>query len=201
MIQSAAGATGQACIQLAKSVGAEIFLTAGSDARREFLHQHYGVPKDHIFNSRDSLFVDGVLAKTGGNGVDVVIATSNGELLAESFHVLAHYGRFVELGRTDIHDHGRFDLANMKQNVSFHSFDLSLTTHEHPRYWGVVQRHLKTMMELLRNGTMSVVKPINKFHITQLADAYRSFLQRPDGGKVVVTFEQIEPAKPIKVSP
>ncbi|CAH0028125.1 unnamed protein product [Clonostachys rhizophaga] len=50
LIHAAAGAVGQACVVLAKHLGARIFATAGTESKREFLHETFGIPKEQIFS-------------------------------------------------------------------------------------------------------------------------------------------------------
>ncbi|TGJ79406.1 hypothetical protein E0Z10_g9358 [Xylaria hypoxylon] len=58
LIHAAAGGTGQAAVQIAMHIGARILATVGSAAKRAFLVERYGIPKEHIFYSRDASFVD-----------------------------------------------------------------------------------------------------------------------------------------------
>ena len=61
--------------------------------------------------SRDTGFVDGVRAHTGGRGVDVVLNSLGGELMRASLDCLAPFGRFLELGVRDIHEGGALELC------------------------------------------------------------------------------------------
>jgi len=63
LIHAAAGGVGMAAVQLAQQAGAEIFATAGSPEKREFL-KNLGVP--HIFNSRTLEFADEIAGRIGG---------------------------------------------------------------------------------------------------------------------------------------
>ncbi|MDE0211543.1 MAG: polyketide synthase dehydratase domain-containing protein, partial [Boseongicola sp.] len=70
LIHSALGGVGQAAIALAKHAGAEIYATAGSEARRNRLLEMgvRGVFDSHSFDWHGEL-----MAATGGEGVDVVL--------------------------------------------------------------------------------------------------------------------------------
>jgi NADPH:quinone reductase-like Zn-dependent oxidoreductase len=76
LIHSAAGGVGLAAIQVARQLGAEIFATAGSPAKRAFL-ESIGV-KD-VMDSRSLAFADEVMERTGGRGVDVVLNSLAGD--------------------------------------------------------------------------------------------------------------------------
>ena len=56
LIHAGAGGVGQAAIQLAQMVGADIFVTVGSQEKRAFLMERYSIPEDRILYSRDSSF-------------------------------------------------------------------------------------------------------------------------------------------------
>ncbi|EEY20202.1 mycocerosic acid synthase [Verticillium alfalfae VaMs.102] len=53
LIHAAAGGVGQAAIQIAKMVGAEIFATVGSVDKKQLIMDKYGIPEDRIYYSRN----------------------------------------------------------------------------------------------------------------------------------------------------
>lgn len=105
LIHGAAGGVGQAAVILAQHLGAEIFATVSSEAKKKLLMEVYGIAEDHIFNSRDDSFVNGVKRMTKERGVDVVLNSLAGEFLRKSWHCLAWFGRFIEMGQKDIGDY------------------------------------------------------------------------------------------------
>ena len=132
LIHSAAGGVGLAAIQIAQSIGAEIFATVGGSEKREFLKLHYGLDDHHIFNSRDSSFVKGVMTVTNGRGVDVSLNSLVREQLRATWNCIASHGRHVELGQTDIFDEGLLDMTPFKRSASFIALDLALIMEERP---------------------------------------------------------------------
>lgn len=70
LIHAGAGGVGLAAIQIAQQLGVEVYATAGSDEKREFL-QSLGV--EHVYSSRSTAFADEILADTNREGVDVVL--------------------------------------------------------------------------------------------------------------------------------
>jgi NADPH:quinone reductase-like Zn-dependent oxidoreductase len=94
LIHGAAGGVGIAAIQVAKWCGAEIFVTAGSDEKRDFLRL-LGV--DHIFDSRNLDFADQILELTDGAGVDVVLNSLAGEAINRNLRVLKPFGHFATI--------------------------------------------------------------------------------------------------------
>lgn len=132
LIHSATGGVGLAAVQVAKMVGAEIFATVGTAAKREFLKSEYGLDDSHIFSSRDTSFAAGIMAATNGYGIDVSLNSLVRELLAASWSVMANNGRHIEIGRTDIMEFGILDLNVFKRNTTFSAFDFGVVADEHP---------------------------------------------------------------------
>lgn len=143
LIHGAAGGVGQAAIMLARHIGAEIFATVSSDAKKKLIMNRYDISEDHIFNSRDDSFVQGIMRMTNKKGVDVVLNSLAGELLRKTWLCTAWFGRFVELGQKDIGEcpktilssHSKLltnrvdnntglDVAPFRRNISFHSINM-----------------------------------------------------------------------------
>lgn len=125
LIHAAAGGTGQAVVQIAQHIGAEIFVTVSSDVKRGLIMQQYQVPEDHIFYSRDASFAAGIKRMTGGRGVDVVINYLSGRLLVASWEIIAEFGRFIDIGRKDIDSRGYLPMFPFIKNASFSGVDLA----------------------------------------------------------------------------
>src|SRR5262249_53150526 len=104
LIHAGTGGVGQAAIQIAQRLGLEIFATAGTAEKRNMLCQ-MGVP--HVMNSRTLEFADQVMEVTGGRGVDAVLNSLAGEFIPKSLSLLAPFGRFLEIGKTDIYNNSR----------------------------------------------------------------------------------------------
>lgn len=84
LIHAAAGGVGQAAVQLATYLGLVVYANVGTEDKRQLIMERYGIPEDHIFNSRDSSFVKGIKRVTGGRGVDCVLNSLSSELLRVS---------------------------------------------------------------------------------------------------------------------
>lgn len=117
LIHAAAGAVGQAAIMLAQNRKAEIFVTVGTDIKRTFMMETYGIPADHIASSRDTSFASMIMAKTGGKGVDVVLNALSGSLLKASWNCIASFGRFVEIGKRDIEQNKALNMAPLGEQL------------------------------------------------------------------------------------
>ncbi|CAJ2509291.1 Uu.00g143170.m01.CDS01 [Anthostomella pinea] len=185
LIHSATGGVGLAAVQIAKMVGAEIFATVGTPAKREFLKREYGLEDSHIFNSRDTSFAAGIMAATNGRGVDVALNSLVRELLAASWSVMANNGRHIEIGRTDIMEFGILDLNVFKRNTTFSAFDFGVVADDHPE---IVASVMKDVMKYLREGKIRPLQPMALFPATQVSAAFAEFANPQRIGKVVVSF-------------
>ena len=80
LIHAGAGGVGLAAIQICQHLGAEVYATAGSDEKREFLRS---IGVKHIYNSRTLDFAEQILADTNREGVDVVLNSLPGEAITK----------------------------------------------------------------------------------------------------------------------
>ena len=186
LIHSAAGGTGQACVQIAQLYGAEIYATVGSDEKRALLREWYGITDDHIFSSRSTVFVSGIGVMTKGRGVDVVINSLAGEALRSTWEdCLAPLGRFIEIGKKDIMSLGQLPMATFAKNVSFASVDLMLHLREMPTFVGEM---LSRVVQLWVEEKISVQKPLEIFDAPRIEEAFRLMQSGRNKGKMVITF-------------
>ncbi|MEL6937151.1 MAG: SDR family NAD(P)-dependent oxidoreductase, partial [Cyanobacteria bacterium J06607_17] len=186
LIHAAAGGVGQAAVQIAQSLGADIFATA-SPGKWSVLRA-MGIQQ--VMNSRTLDFADEVLAATQGEGVDVVFNSLNGEAIAKSLDVLAPDGIFVEIGKIGI-----WDSAQMQQrrpDVTYVPFDLLEVSNANP---SVISTLLTELMAQFHRGTL---KPLPKtvFPIESAPEAFRFMAQARHVGKVVLTLPPVSPQTP-----
>ncbi|KUL87848.1 hypothetical protein ZTR_03150 [Talaromyces verruculosus] len=110
---------GICAMNVAKWTGAEIYATVGSEEKASFLMNEFGIPKNRIFNSRDSSFYEAIMEATNGVGVDLVLNSLSGELLSTSWKCVAPYGAMVEIGKRDMVGRGKLALAPFENNRTF----------------------------------------------------------------------------------
>jgi acyl transferase domain-containing protein/NADPH:quinone reductase-like Zn-dependent oxidoreductase/SAM-dependent methyltransferase/acyl carrier protein len=180
LIHAAAGGVGLAAVQLARAVGAEIFATAGSPQKREYLRS-LGVA--HVMDSRSLDFASEIEQVTGGKGVDLVLNSLAGDFIEKSFSTLAANGRFLEIGMTEIWDQDR--VSQLNRNISYYPINLAATFREDPQ---LIQG---LMTELVKDFDNGVLKPLvlSVFPIEQVTDAFRYMAQAKHIGKIVVTHQ------------
>lgn len=181
LIHSAAGGLGLAAIGVARSLGATVIATAGTERRREYLRDTCGV--EHVFDSRSSDWPDEVRAVTGGRGVDVVLNALAGAAIDRGLDVLAEDGRFLEVGKKDIYADRRIGLGAFAKGITVSAVDLA----------GLMTRRPERFATVLRETWRQVVSkrlaapPVTVY---DFAEGPRALRQLADGthlGKLVLT--------------
>lgn len=192
LVHAAAGGVGQAAIQIAKTMGVEIYATVGSLEKKEFIMDTYGIPEDHIFSSRDASFGPAIREATGGSGVDVVLNSLAGDLLRESWGCVAHFGRFIEIGKRDITSNTRLEMAKFNDNATFSSVDLTLLASEKPKKMADV---FSQVMALFTADVIKTITPTTVFGISEVEKAFRLLQSGKTTGKLVVVPRPSEQVK------
>ena len=182
LIHGAAGGVGIAAVQLARHLGAEVFATAGSDEKRQFVAL---LGADHVFDSRSLAYGEQILAATGGEGVDVVLNSLAGEAIRRNLQVLRPFGRFLELGKRDFFENTPIGLRPFKDNISYFGIDADQLLIARPDLAG---RLFREVMALFRCGVLTPL-PVRAFPAERVVDAFRYMQQAKQIGKVVVSFE------------
>lgn len=95
LIHAAAGGAGSAAIQIAKSQGAKVFATCGTDEKAAFCRS---LGADVVINYETEDFKSIVLEATGNRGVDVVLDGVGEAVMDDSLACTAYNGRYVMLG-------------------------------------------------------------------------------------------------------
>jgi NADPH:quinone reductase-like Zn-dependent oxidoreductase/acyl carrier protein len=181
LIHGAAGGVGIAAVQVAKWCGAEIYVTAGSDEKRDFLRL-LGV--EHIFDSRKLDFAERILALTGGEGVDVVLNSLAGEAVNRNLQVLKPFGRFLELGKRDFYENTRVGLRPFRNNLSYFGIDADQLMLERP---DLTQKLFAEVLALFQARELRPL-PYRSFEAAEVVDAFRHMQQSRHIGKIVVTY-------------
>ncbi|KAI1502944.1 hypothetical protein F5X99DRAFT_137710 [Biscogniauxia marginata] len=184
LIHSAAGGVGQAAIKLAKLAEAEIFVTVGSNEKRQLMLDGYGIPASHVFSSRNAGFAEKIMRMTDGKGIEVVLNSLAGELLKESWRCIAMFGFFIEIGKRDIYANTQLEMQPFDKHVTFSAVDLSAVFAHRP---GLGSQILTDCFKLFYEEKISVMKPITAFPIDQIEAAFRFMQVGKHSGKIVVT--------------
>ncbi|MBL8164704.1 MAG: SDR family NAD(P)-dependent oxidoreductase, partial [Anaerolineae bacterium] len=178
LIHAAAGGVGLAAVQLARQAGVEVFATAGSEAKRAFLH---GLGVEHVMDSRSLAFADQIMQITEGRGVDLVLNSLAGDFIPASLGVLADGARFLEIGKSGLLTEQ--EAAALGRGIQYHIIDWTGDARENPQLIGGMLREL---MDNLEHGRLNPL-PHQVFPASQVSDAFRYMAQARHIGKIIVT--------------
>lgn len=187
LVHSATGGVGLAAIQLARLAGAEVYATAGTPEKRDFLRS-LGI--EHVWDSRTLEFADGVMEVTGGKGVDIVLNSLAGEAIRKGLDVLGDYGRFLEIGKRDIYANMKLGMRPFKKNLSLMAIDLDRAMRERPEELAELYQDL---MGQIAAGELQPL-PYRAFPVSNVVGAFRYMAKAKHIGKVVVGMHEPEVA-------
>ena len=180
LIHSATGGVGLAAVSIAKMIGARIYTTAGSAAKRELLS---GLGVEYVGDSRTVEFADEILDATDGYGVDVILNSLSGEAIRRGVQILAAGGRFVELGKKDVYADAQLGLASLAKSASFSVVDLDLNLRLQPQRYG---RLLQDILGRVLDGELQML-PVTEFTLDNAIDAFRLMASGTHIGKIVIS--------------
>ncbi|KAK3934736.1 hypothetical protein QBC46DRAFT_462469 [Diplogelasinospora grovesii] len=183
LIHAASGGVGQAAIQIARLIGAEIYATVGSAAKRKLIQDQYGIPTSHIFSSHTRHFKKGVMRSTRGKGVDVVLNSLSGEFLMDSWDCVAPFGTFLEIGKADIYGRSQLNMANFEKQATFAAVDTSHMYRLRPEF---VSKGLAEILDLVDKGLLKPVHPVTTYPMSRIEEAFRLIAARKHVGKLVL---------------
>ncbi|KAI4602940.1 polyketide synthase [Pestalotiopsis sp. 9143b] len=125
---------------------------------------------------------------TNGYGVDVVINSLVGEGLRASWECIAPYGRFIEIGKTDINTNSSLPMLPFAKNAMFASVDIRHLLLNRKQ---VALELLHKTMTMMDEGTIHYPKPLNIYAVGSVEDAFRYIQSGKNSGRVVI---HIDPA-------
>ncbi len=182
LIHAAAGGVGMAAVQLAQRAGAEVFATAGSAEKREYL-KALGI--EHVMNSRTLNFAEEVMALTNGEGLDVVLNSLTGDFISKSLGLLRANGRFLEIGKKEIWNAAQVAQANGK--ATYFAIDLAERIKSDPL---AIRPLFLSLMQAIASGELEPL-PHKAFSLEEAGGAFRFMAQAKHIGKVVVAQEAV----------
>lgn len=186
LIHCAAGGTGQMMLQIAQLIGAEIYVTVGTEEKRQLIKNVYGIPETRIFYSRDTSFADDIYRTTNGKGVDVVVNSLSGRALLASWECIAPCGRFIELGKSDIRDNTKLPMIGFEKNVAFFAVATDYLSQARPR---IVGDALRAIIDMVADNRMRPALPLHLFPVSRMGEAFRLMQSGKNVGKMVLTFD------------
>jgi NADPH:quinone reductase-like Zn-dependent oxidoreductase/NADP-dependent 3-hydroxy acid dehydrogenase YdfG/aryl carrier-like protein len=195
LVHSGAGGTGQAAVQVAQHIGAQVLATVGTEEKKALLKEQYGIDSDHIFSSRvASAFSRGVQRTTKDQGVDVILSALSGEGFISSWECLAPFGRFMEIGKRNIHERKSLPMARFDTGVSFHAFDIGVVCKSRPN---TVRPMLEQLFDLHEKGVLRPAFPLQVHGVSDLEKVLRVMQRGDNMGKIVIEMRPEDKVKAV----
>lgn len=183
LIQAAAGGVGLYLVQIAKLMGVGRIIGLASSKEKTDLIQTLGA--DVAINYNDQDWTAQVREATAGKGVDVVLEAASGDVGAESFKLIAPFGRIVVFGAKNIHDtissEGLQQLIRSNQSLIGFNFP-SLRIEQ-------IAESVPVLLGLISQGKVKLFAN-NSFPLADVKTAFETLSSRHTIGKVVLTPSQ-----------
>lgn len=178
LIHTATGGVGLSAIEIARWKQAEIFASAGTPEKREFL-QKMGIQK--VSDSRSTEFADQLTAE--GISLDVILNTLGGDAMTRGMKLLGPFGRFIHLDKKDIAVDYPLPMGLFINGISFHFLDISLLLREP----ALMKKALVQLVQLFEDGILHPVQ-YNAFPVQELKQALSTLSRGTHIGKLVVQY-------------
>ncbi|MEK3793444.1 amino acid adenylation domain-containing protein [Paenibacillus sp. FSL R7-0204] len=183
LIHTATGGVGLAAVQIAKWVGAEIYATAGTEEKRDYLRS-LGI--SHVYSSRDLAFADQIRESAGT--VDVILNALTGEAVEQGLSLLAPHGRFLEMGVKDIMENSTLGMRVFEKGISVSAISMDSGLPGYTRLLRELARHVE-------EGTFTPL-PVIPYRFADTEEAFRYMASAKHIGKIVITQEDASAPKP-----
>ncbi|KAI0382924.1 KR domain-containing protein [Hypomontagnella monticulosa] len=183
LIHEACSNIGHAAIQLCQNLGAEVFVTADSEAKIQYVEGVLGVQRRHIFNSGDDSFVDDVMRETQGEGVDIVLGSHSSKFFYTSWECVAEFGKMIEFGNRDPINSGQLDMRPFSSNRSYSCVNLVHMIQKCPEQVGKL---MQDMANLYREGQIRPIRERAEFEAQDIELAFRHLQQGEQIGHTII---------------
>lgn len=179
LIHTATGGVGLAALRISQWLGAEIYATAGTDLKRQFLLD-MGVKE--VFDSRSTTFATEI--QSAGIGLDVVLNSLAGESMTESIKLLRPFGRFIHIDKKDVSANSLLPMGLFVNGISFQFLDISLLF-KNP---ALMNRSLQELVSHFENNDFKPI-PYTVFPAAELKKALTNFSRGTHIGKLVLEYD------------
>jgi NADPH:quinone reductase-like Zn-dependent oxidoreductase len=182
LVTAASSGVGTAAMQLARFLGAsKVFATTRSSAKADRLST---LGADEVFLVGTNGWVERVNELTDANGVDVIIDSVGGPMLAENMQALAIQGRLISVGRNG-GGRGECDMEQLAFKRA-RLIGVTFRTRSPQEAFLCGERFAHDCLHGFANGELHAVVD-RTFPFGQLAEAHRYMFADSQLGKIVLT--------------
>ncbi len=182
LVHAAAGGVGRLLVQMARTVGAEVFATVGSEAKVEIAR---GAGAQHVINYSREDFVKRVLDGTDGRGVDVVYDSVGRDTFQSSLKCVRPRGLLCLFGQSS-GAVGAVDPQVLSAAGSAFLTRPSLAHYAASRE--ELEERGREVYRWMKEGAVSV-RIDRTFPLQEAADAHRALESRATMGKILLLNE------------
>lgn len=180
----------------------QLYVTVGTEEKRKFLTETFGLSPKRIFSSRSTAFAPMLMSATNGKGVDVILNSLPGDMLDASWRCIADNGTFVEIGKRDMLDRNSLSMEPFCRNASYRAIDMShdsiswatrarysslLSTDSKEMNGDISSRLLSQTFKLIGEGHIKPISPRKVFSFGDVVDAFRYMRGGSHIGKIVIS--------------
>jgi NADPH2:quinone reductase len=183
LVHGGTSGIGVAAIQMAKAMGCDVYITAGSDEKCKFCVQ---LGATRAINYKTENFAQVIKDATQGKGVNVILDMVGGDYTPDNVRSLAFDGRLVIISALKGKE-GTLDL-NLITHKRLTITGSALRARDTTFKSAIAQNLQQCIWPLLASGQ---IKPIvyKTFPLAQVADAHRLMESSEHIGKIVLTME------------
>jgi len=183
LIHAGASGVGTAAIQLAKAIGARVFVTAGSDEKLALCHQ---LGADELINYKTESFRERIKSADHGRGVDVILDFIGEPYWNDNLACLARGGRLLLIGSMGGKTDGLAIAPIMFKNLTVTGTTLRATPlTEKTR---LTAEFSAFALERITHGELRPV--IDRvFPMAEVVNAHRYMHTNANMGKIILTIE------------
>ncbi len=198
LVHAAAGGVGLASVQIGLHLGCEIFATAGTNAKVDFVRAQGA---HHVVNYTETDFSEEIRSITDSDGVDVVMDSVGGDVFRKSWDLLAQMGRYILYGISSVT--GKGALNKLKVAKAFSHMRPIFPPNLLGANKGIFGFNLGTLRgkegyfkeavtELITLYNAGAIRPVigSTFPFSRIVDAHRALQLRQSIGKVVVLMNE-----------
>jgi len=178
LIHGGVGGVGHMAVQIAKSFGATVYTTIGSEDDKKLA---LSLGADYAINYKTQTVEEYTKEYTNDSGFDVVIDTVGGANFETSLKATAAYGRLVSTylwGKVDM-----TEAANKSINVFPINIWIPMAANIRPTYHSNM---IKNVVELILKGKLKPLVNEKEFSFNEVAEAHKYAESKSGVGKIII---------------
>ena len=165
----------QAAAEMALHLGAEVFIFTKSPEKRVCMIEQLHLAETHVLDTDELELSRTVMRLTEDKGIDVVISNSPGEIMRQSWHCIARFGRFIDLHvGGGLEDTAELDMRPFQRSATFSSVNIMDLLQHDPNEVSAAFQEVRRMLDEGKIGPITRITSYNYDSIQEWYEALRS---------------------------